>query len=82
MNENRFTYEFFFEKFSLLSKLDGSIKAENYGSSGLYSTNQLYKDFNNILSEKIYDNVQGWVYIQLALKLEISLFAAECKQSN
>lgn len=59
LNENRFSYDFFWEKLSSLSKLDGSIKAENYGSSGLYSTNQLYKDFINILSGKIYDSVQS-----------------------
>ncbi len=49
LEEKRFTYDFFIEKLTPLSKLDGSIRSENYGSSGLYSTNQLYKDFIDVL---------------------------------
>lgn len=63
LDEKRFTYDFFIEKMTPLSKLDGSIRSENYGSSGLYSTNQLYKDFIDalagagILLSKVQENV-------------------------
>lgn len=45
LREKRFTYDFFIEVLSPLAKMDGTINAKTYGSSGLYSTNQLYKDF-------------------------------------
>ena len=38
------TESFFFELLTPLSKLSGSITSEIYGSSGLYSSNNLYKD--------------------------------------
>ena len=38
------TENFFFEILSPLSKMTGSITSDVYGSSGLYSANNLYKD--------------------------------------
>lgn len=45
LREKRFTYDFFIDVLSPLSRLDGTINAKTYGSSGLYATNQLYQDF-------------------------------------
>ena len=41
---------FFAETLSPLAVLTGSITAENYGSSGLYSSNSLYKDMLKLLN--------------------------------
>lgn len=51
--EKRLTYDFFANVLSPLAKLDGTINAKTYGSSGLYSTNQLYKDFVDTLDKII-----------------------------
>lgn len=42
--KNDLSENFFFELLTPLSKLKGSITSEIYGSSGLYSSNNLYKD--------------------------------------
>lgn len=53
LDKHDFTYQFFFDHLSPLVELDGTITSENYGSSGLYSTNLLYKQFK----EKITWNI-------------------------
>ena len=52
IESHSFSYEFFFRMLSPLEKLDGSINSYNYGTSGTYSSNQLYKDIKEALVQK------------------------------
>ena len=53
LQEHKFSYDFFFEFLKPIKDLDGIVTAENYGSSGLYSTNQLYGDFCDRLKDRL-----------------------------
>ena len=53
LQEHKFSYDFFFEFLKPIKDLDGIVTAENYGTSGLYSTNQLYGDFCDRLKDRL-----------------------------
>ena len=53
LQEHRFSYDFFFELLKPIKDLDGVVTAENYGSSGLYSTSKLYGDFRDRLKDRL-----------------------------
>ena len=53
IKNKKFTYDLFFEIMKPLKELDGSTTAANYGSSGAYATNQLYRDFYELLKDKL-----------------------------
>lgn len=53
LQEHKFSYDFFFELLKPIKDLDGIVTAENYGSSGLYSTSQLYGDFRERLKDRL-----------------------------
>lgn len=43
-NKGKLNYEFFFEKLSPINVLNGEIRSENYGASGLKASNDLYNE--------------------------------------
>ena len=53
IKNKKFTYDLFFEIMKPLKELDGSTTAANYGSSGAYATNQLYRDFYELLKDRL-----------------------------
>jgi DGQHR domain-containing protein len=50
LQSNNLTYDFFFNKLSLLSKMNGTITSENFGASGFKASNDLYLEMKKSIS--------------------------------
>ena len=76
LQEHKFSYDFFFELLKPIKDLDGIVTAENYGSSGLYSTSQLYGDFRERLKDRLptkdmFNNREIYSGLKFSVTLEL-----------